>query len=147
MSNGILLTSWSAALLLLSFDILRILFLYRVGVRDFSLRHDVCVLFKGTFAGCEDAKSETDECRPSTPAHADAAGGCGRVQGLTNFGQALFRSSKSRRHPWPPQLSFFPPNSFTGMFYCRSQRRDLAYLFLLCYVIQDQPLHRSWSAL
>jgi hypothetical protein len=105
MSNGILLTSWFAALLLLSFDILRILFLYRVGVRDFSLRHDVCVLFKGTFAGCEDAKSETDECRPSTPAHADAAGCCGRVQGLTNFGQALFRSSKSRSHPWPPQLS------------------------------------------
>ena len=22
-----------------------------------------------------------------------------------------------------------------------------AYLFLLCYVIQDRPLHRSWSAL
>jgi hypothetical protein len=65
---------------------------------------------------------------------------------LTSLGQVRFRLLESRKHTWPHSFLLLP-NSFTGMFYCRSQRRDTAYLFLLCYVIQDRPLHRSWSAL
>jgi hypothetical protein len=83
---------------------MRVLFLNRVGLDDLGLRHDEFGLFRCAFARYEDGGSEKDDYRLSTPAHADA-GGCGRVQVLTNFGQARFRSSKS--HLAPTTFLFF----------------------------------------
>lgn len=104
---------------------------------DFGLRHDDCGLFRRAWERGGNCRREDDSPLQSTPAYADAAGGCGRVLVLTNSGQAPFRSLGEQKPVLAPNLFLPPSNSFTGMFYCRSQRRDTVHLFLLCYVIQD----------
>ena len=77
-----------------------ILLLYRVCLSDLCLRHDDSGLFTCALNGVEVRKIAVN-WHLSTFEHADAAGGCGRVQVLTNFGQALFRAWKSENHAWP----------------------------------------------